>query len=624
MHWNEAELTKIIERLTRIRSDIIQLESILDLSQFGDRCESARNLIHYLGLRRYDIRDIQEKLALLGLSSLGRAEGHVLYNLDAVLRILSNMCSENLLSGAWEENEISPLRGTEILKKNSEALFGPKQKGRFVRIMVTMPAKAATDYGLVRDLLANGMDCMRINCSYESQKEWLEMISNLRKAEEELGRRCSVMMDIAGPKLRVGPFTPGPKVLKWRPQRDLVGHVTAPALIWLTSIEEPDECPSAADAVLPVPKDWLEKLSVGMQVSFADTRSAKRSIRVLSRVGHSFWADSRKTAYVRTGTSLSIETPEGLLETRIGDLQATELPIVLSVGDSLILSKTKVDGRGAILDSWNTVVEPAVICCTMPEALENIRSNERIWLDDGKIGGLVKAVFDDRIQVEITHAAEGGTKLLPNKGINLPDTDLRLPPLTPKDLEDLKFIVEHADAVGYSFVHTVHDLDKLRAQLELLGRPDMAMVVKIETRRAFEELPSLLLAAMRWPVSGVMIARGDLAVEVGYERLAEVQEEILWLCEAAHMPAIWATQVLEGLAKNGIPSRAEVTDAAMAVRAECVMLNKGPFIVAALKALDNILDRMQAHQVKKSSMLRSLNVAATFFKKVNSRPAETA
>ena len=88
---------------------------------------------------------------------------------------------------------------------------------------------------------------------------------------------------------------------------------------------------------------------------------------------------------------------------------------------------------------------------------------------------------------------------------------------------------------------------------------------------------------MRRPTVGVMIARGDLAVEVGFERMAEVQEEIMWICEAAHVPVIWATQVLETLAHTGRPSRAEVTDAAMSGRAECVMLNKGPYIAEAIR-----------------------------------------
>ena len=92
----------------------------------------------------------------------------------------------------------------------------------------------------------------------------------------------------------------------------------------------------------------------------------------------------------------------------------------------------------------------------------------------------------------------------------------------------------------------------------------------------------------------------------------EVQEEILWIAEAAHVPVIWATQVLESLAKTGRPSRAEITDAAMGERAECVMLNKGPYVVAAVRVLDDILRRMEAHQEKKTAMLRKLRVASAF------------
>jgi len=145
-----------------------------------------------------------------------------------------------------------------------------------------------------------------------------------------------------------------------------------------------------------------------------------------------------------------------------------------------------------------------------------------------------------------------------------------------------------------------------------MGRPRMGILLKVETRRAFEELPGILFTALRLPPVGVMIARGDLAVEVGFDRLAEIQEEILWLCEAAHLPAVWATQVLEGLTKTGLPSRAEVTDAAMGERAECVMLNKGPHVVEAVKALDSILRRMQSHQAKKTAMLRQLNIVERF------------
>ena len=105
-----------------------------------------------------------------------------------------------------------------------------------------------------------------------------------------------------------------------------------------------------------------------------------------------------------------------------------------------------------------------------------------------------------------------------------------------------------------------------------------------------------------------MIARGDLAAECGFERMAELQQEILWICESAHVPVIWATQVLEGLAKRGHASRAEISDASMSQSAECVMLNKGPYIIDAVRTLDDILRRMQDHQSKKRSMLRKLHL----------------
>jgi pyruvate kinase len=241
-----------------------------------------------------------------------------------------------------------------------------------------------------------------------------------------------------------------------------------------------------------------------------------------------------------------------------------------------------------------------------------VQVGESIWFDDGKIGGVILAITQDHLAIQITHARPCGDKLRADKGINLPDSTLRLPALTPKDLEDVAFIATYADMVGYSFVRTAADVVALQTRLTALGAAELGIVLKIETRHAFERLPELLFAAMRSPAVGVMIARGDLAIECGYERLAEVQEEMLWICEAAHLPVIWATQVLENLAKVGAPSRAEITDAAMGERAECVMLNKGPHVVEAVRTLADILRRMQAHQSKKTPRLRPLRLAHRF------------
>lgn len=165
--------------------------------------------------------------------------------------------------------------------------------------------------------------------------------------------------------------------------------------------------------------------------------------------------------------------------------------------------------------------------------------------------------------------------------------------LIAKDFEDLSFVVKHADVVELSFANTSRDVEARHQHLARLGGQAPAVVLKIETRCGFENLPDWLLTAMRAPICGVMIARGDLAVERGFERRAGVREEILWICEAAHVPVIWAIQVLETLAEDGLPSRAEISDAAMGVWAECMMLNKGTHVGEAVRVLDEILGHMQ-------------------------------
>jgi pyruvate kinase len=231
-------------------------------------------------------------------------------------------------------------------------------------------------------------------------------------------------------------------------------------------------------------------------------------------------------------------------------------------------------------------------------------------MDDGKIGGAIERVTPEEVLVRITRAKPNGSRLGAEKGINLPDSDLRIQGLTADDISVLPVIAKHADMVALSFLRSPQDVADLLQQLEMLKARNLGVVLKIETRQALMNLPAILLGAMRSFPVGVMIARGDLAVELGFSRLAEAQEEIMWLCEASHIPVIWATQVLENLSKQGLPSRAEISDAAMGVRAECVMLNKGPHIKDTLKLLHSILSTMESRHKKKKTYLKKLGYLA--------------
>ena len=608
-----ADIEAVLKELTAIRAQMVEdaatPKAALDAVHVNYR-DSARNLLHYLSLRRHDLRPLQLRLAALGLSSLGRAESHVLATVDAVLEALHRLAERSWQPPPRETPTLDFAKGQRLLGEHTEALLGVATPGRAVRIMVTVPSEAAREYTLVRDLLLRGMDCMRINCAHDDAATWLRMTERLRQAKRSVGSSCRIVMDLAGPKLRTGPLGPELAVVRVRPRRNPYGRVTAPARIWLTPDSRYTGPPSPADACVTVPSEWLGRLRKGEQLDFTDARDSTRTWVVMDVADEGCWAEATKTAYLVPGTVLHHRPAKGEDNAApIGTLPGSDSALSLQVGDLLVVTRDLAPGRPATRDTAGVVLTPPTVGCTIPEVFDDVNAGESIWFDDGKIGAVVEQVEPDRVIVRISHARLNGAKLRADKGINLPDSDLRLSAMTAKDIEDLAFVAKHADVVELSFANTARDVELLQGHLKRLGGRQPAIVLKIETRRGFENLPETLLTAMRWPRCGVMIARGDLAVECGFERLAEVQEEILWICEAAHIPVIWATQVLETLAKTGMPSRAEITDAAMGHRAECVMLNKGPHIVSAVRALDDILRRMQAHQTKKRAMLRELRLA---------------
>jgi len=555
---------------------------------------SAVNLVHYWAIRQVDLRDLQDRLGALGLSSLGRAESHVEANLRAVQAAL-----DALRGKPWQPAPAGAIGygdGRRLLAHNAAELLGPPGPQSTVRIMVTLPSEAATDAELVARLIDNGMGIARINCAHDDAEAWRAMAGHIRAAATAAGKPCLIAMDLGGPKLRTGPLAPGPAVVRLRPVRDALGAATVPARGWLTAVNHPAPPPESGVTSIPVPGSWLRALSAGDVVELRDTRNSHRWLEVETVGAGGALISCEQTVYLGTGTMLHVVGTGA--SAAVGDLPPVEQFLRLRAGDILTLTKD--------LTPVQPDDEPARIGCTLPEVFGSAAVGNRILFDDGKIAGDITAVKPDHLDIVIRRPVHTEAKLRAAKGINLPDTDLGVSALTDKDLQDLIAVAELADIVEMSFVSNPADIVRLLTALDELEATETGIVLKIETRRAFENLPELALTAMRRPRVGVMIARGDLAVECGYERLAEVQEEILWLCEAGHLPVIWATQVLEQLAKTGLPSRAEISDAALGERAECVMLNKGPYIDDAVTVLRDIVTRMSGHHRKKNPLLRPL------------------
>ncbi len=283
-------------------------------------------------------------------------------------------------------------------------------------------------------------------------------------------------------------------------------------------------------------------------------------------------------------------------------------------GDQIIITKRNTLGKKSKYDKNKQQIEKAEIGVLLHEIIDDVKINDVVLFDDGMIESVVISKSEEDAELLITECHK--SKLGSHKGINLPNTKLNLPALTQKDIENLPFVCNNADIVGYSFVRTTEDVTFLYEELNKNRAPEIGVVFKIENKEAFENLPQILIEGMKRNKIGVMIARGDLAVEIGFERISEVQNEILWICEAAHIPVIWATQVLENLAKSGIPTRAEISDVVEGAQAECIMFIKGAFIYKAIKTLNNILVRMESHVSKKKSSLRPLHIAETAFREL--------
>ena len=271
------------------------------------------------------------------------------------------------------------------------------------------------------------------------------------------------------------------------------------------------------------------------------------------------------------------------------------------------------EGQEIVLAEKDSDYDPSgiVFGCDEKDIIKQVKAGERILFDDGLIETKVISNHDGLAVLKVLRISGRKPQLKGKKGINFPDSQFTLAGLTENDRIVLPFICEHADLVGYSFIRHASDLSELQQELLQYDKKPK-IILKIETSEAVTNFPSLLIQGMKEEIFGVMIARGDLAVEIGFERMSEIQEEILWISEAAHVPVIWATQVLETLNKSGIATRSEITDASYAAQSECVMINKGDYVINVMNTLSDILRRSGGHHEKKRYTFRPMQIASNY------------
>jgi pyruvate kinase len=554
---------------------------------------SALNLAHYIGLRKRDVHLMQLDLATIGLSSLGRSEGHVRTTLGQLAAWLG--AKEKAAGARRGEPPLDWPRAERLLHENTHLLFGPRPAGRHVYIMVTAPEAAEVTVAWADEILKGGADVLRINGAHETPEAWAATVSLFRSRAAALKRNIRIFVDMPGPKLRGEIRGTEPGVLHLRRPKDRMGRTVAPTGMLLVARH-------AGSDQVPVPRDWLAQLRPGDVIALTDAGGRERRLRVGAAAAGGVRAQCMRSIYIRSGLALEWRR-KGRLRARgaVGALPREPRSILLSPGDAFLLNASGTSKARGI----------PVIACPEAELLAGVRPGERVILDDGRVDAIVESRGAEGLRCRVLRALKSPTRVRSGKGLAFPDSRLAPGALGPQDEVALRFALAHADGVEVSFVNSRRDVALVARRLRASGRAGFGMVLKLETREAMRNLPDILFEALRYDAVGIMIARGDLAVELSFERLAEMQEELLWFGEACHLPVIWATQVLDTLAHTGVPTRSEITDAAMAMRAECVMLNKGAHVGAAVRTLSDIIGKMEAHQYKKRSLYRPLAMAAS-------------
>lgn len=546
----------LLDTLRALRATLqrIELEEATCLGAIHpDYRASAHNLLQVIAFHRHAPVGLPKALRQRGLCSLTDGDAHLLWSLEAVITALETLKGLEPTAGSARQEQTG---ASNLLEQHGKRLFGALAAAGGAGSMVTLPAEAAEQPALIAELLEAGMTIARINGADGDPVVWGRMVDVLTEARAVTGRPCAIAMDLAGPMLRTGQLAPQPAVIRARPPRDRRGRPTQPVRILVVP---PGTSPAPRDpevVLLPARLSKAKRLRPGDRLRGHDASGRRRSLTVLRRGPNGVLLRSSQTCRFVTG--LTFRQRRGRARLEVGPLAPVSGERLLRPGDAIRLTPEPDRGAGTLP-------------CTQPEVFFDLRLGERVLFDDGRIGAVIRGVSPQEVVLEVTDAQARGSRLLSGKGIHLPDSELRTPAPTLRNLEDLAFMTRHADMVITSCVHRESDIQTLRQCLEDRDRGDLALVLKMESRQGFLNLPRLLLAAMGHgaPV-GVMIARDDLAIECGWEALAPIQEEILRICAAAHVPCLWSTgKALEAIVARCARDPSQPLLTCLALRSNC-------------------------------------------------------
>jgi len=575
------------ELLTNLYNEIkiLKDELVANSINSDNKNPSIQNLRAYTYLRSKDITTLQEKLTNFGLSSLGRSQSCILSAINQDLIIVSALLGVDTKELESHDNFLSFKESQRIMEEKA-TVFGKLDSDLITKVMVTLPSEAKDSPSLIRELIATDTSVLRINTAHDDPIAWGKMAQTIQEENKLQNKETKIYVDLAGPKNRTGKIIKNTYPFKIGSKEGEKVEITSKILENTLTKRESKDGKSIASLV--VEDGFYEEAFKHQDKIFIQDveRGKKQSFKLIVEEGKLFAIIDKKVLILPT-TIVKLKTKRETLKSKLHNFIAQTEIIRLFREDSIIITPNEIDGYSNY--NYEGTVYSAIINCSNKEIFNYVKIGDNIFIDDGKIGCKIVKLLPIGLECNVFLAKEQGTTLKEEKGINFPDTDLVIDAITPTDKKIFANIVEYADILGISFAQSDKDIKELQDMLKEINKESVAIVPKIETKLALKNLPKILEQLLQGDKFALMIARGDLAIEVGFDNLPYIQEEIFNICEAAHVPVIYATQILEGKMKNNLPSRAEVIDAANAQRADCVMLNKGPFVVDTIVSIKNIL-----------------------------------
>ena len=565
---------------------------------------SYLNMQDFLTLKKNDLRSLQVELTMQGLSSLSRSHMHLLYTIEHEMELLGYMLGRK---ESVKHAALSPLDAHQRIEERGAFIKCNNKKNA---VMLTLPSNATEDTDFIKVLHEKSITAVRINTAHDSPEIWKKMAQMVQEINQQYREQCplKIYVDLAGPKIRTGEIKKGIKPFRIC-TKDMKTFTLVPATENNTHLI--DEEGEHRSAVIAVDDAFYKDLEHADMIEIDDHDRKTR----IYKIDH--WNLERCTVKCGKKVEISSQTEIKIQQdkrhyrvTTPTNFKTVPDEIRVFEGDMIVLS-----GKA----EWGHLVEnapfKAIVSIKMDKQLFGyLKEQDRVYIDDGKIKLIVVEQREDELLCRVVRANVNGTVIKEEKGINFPDSSLDIPAITEEDRQNLQHIVGFSDIIGISFAQTQNDVQTLKELLD--DHTHIAIVTKIETNQGVHNLPHILSALSTWHNSAVMVARGDLAIEVGFENLAAVQGEIFDLCEAAHTPVIYATQILENLMKKNLPSRAEIIDASISQRADCVMLNKGPFAKRTIEVLEKIIASMQPNFYKSQPLLSPTHAWDGFREKV--------